>query len=314
MNTAWSAQTLLPVYAGEELAGLDLEGLLELLIRNEDRVPRALVDECARRGEAIVERFAALVERDEFWMPNAAVGEWWGRLHAVMILGLIASESAGLLLVRLMRRMAVEDDDNLQGWLAGDWPALFANKPSRAVDAARELAEDHALDWYVRGQGIEIVVDAALRAGAQALEASLDWVAVIASNESEDWTLRLSAANALLDFPRERYRALVEDLAARQSGWGVYFSKGDVRQAFDRSTDEPEWLHFSDPWRFYTPEAIARRQQRWAEEDAAERDDEALDAAPVRYVRAAPKVGRNDPCPCGSGKKYKKCCLGKGSR
>ena len=25
-------------------------------------------------------------------------------------------------------------------------------------------------------------------------------------------------------------------------------------------------------------------------------------------VREAPKVGRNDPCPCGSGKKYKKCC------
>ncbi len=25
-------------------------------------------------------------------------------------------------------------------------------------------------------------------------------------------------------------------------------------------------------------------------------------------VRAAPKVGRNDPCPCGSGKKYKQCC------
>ena len=27
--------------------------------------------------------------------------------------------------------------------------------------------------------------------------------------------------------------------------------------------------------------------------------------------RATPKVGRNDPCPCGSGKKYKKCCAGK---
>ena len=23
------------------------------------------------------------------------------------------------------------------------------------------------------------------------------------------------------------------------------------------------------------------------------------------------KIGRNDPCPCGSGKKYKKCCLDK---
>ena len=26
------------------------------------------------------------------------------------------------------------------------------------------------------------------------------------------------------------------------------------------------------------------------------------------YRREDPKIGRNDPCPCGSGKKYKKCC------
>ena len=27
-----------------------------------------------------------------------------------------------------------------------------------------------------------------------------------------------------------------------------------------------------------------------------------------RTVRGVKKIGRNDPCPCGSGKKYKKCC------
>ena len=27
-----------------------------------------------------------------------------------------------------------------------------------------------------------------------------------------------------------------------------------------------------------------------------------------RTVKKSKKVGRNDPCPCGSGKKYKKCC------
>ena len=34
------------------------------------------------------------------------------------------------------------------------------------------------------------------------------------------------------------------------------------------------------------------------------------DRTPVQmpYVRTNPKIGRNDPCPCGSGKKYKKCC------
>ena len=29
---------------------------------------------------------------------------------------------------------------------------------------------------------------------------------------------------------------------------------------------------------------------------------------PKQVRRDAPKIGRNDPCPCGSGKKYKKCC------
>lgn len=32
------------------------------------------------------------------------------------------------------------------------------------------------------------------------------------------------------------------------------------------------------------------------------------DLVQTPLVRKDPKVGRNDPCPCGSGKKYKKCC------
>jgi len=34
----------------------------------------------------------------------------------------------------------------------------------------------------------------------------------------------------------------------------------------------------------------------------------ALKASSVTVQRQVQKVGRNDPCPCGSGKKYKKCC------
>ena len=32
---------------------------------------------------------------------------------------------------------------------------------------------------------------------------------------------------------------------------------------------------------------------------------------PATVRREAPKVGRNDPCPCGSKKKYKNCCMNK---
>jgi preprotein translocase subunit SecA len=36
-------------------------------------------------------------------------------------------------------------------------------------------------------------------------------------------------------------------------------------------------------------------------------DDE--DEYEPTIIRQEPKIGRNYPCPCGSGKKYKKCCL-----
>jgi uncharacterized protein YecA (UPF0149 family) len=44
------------------------------------------------------------------------------------------------------------------------------------------------------------------------------------------------------------------------------------------------------------------------EENAPDETDDAVPARAVPIVEHAPKVGRNDPCPCGSGKKYKKCC------
>ena len=37
-------------------------------------------------------------------------------------------------------------------------------------------------------------------------------------------------------------------------------------------------------------------------------EDEAPLPPPVQPIKSGQEVGRNDPCPCGSGKKYKKCC------
>ncbi|HEY7119893.1 MAG TPA: SEC-C metal-binding domain-containing protein [Tepidisphaeraceae bacterium] len=45
-----------------------------------------------------------------------------------------------------------------------------------------------------------------------------------------------------------------------------------------------------------------------AEEVSASGGGEEGPVAVKQIVNTAPKVGRNDPCPCGSGKKYKKCC------
>jgi uncharacterized protein YecA (UPF0149 family) len=44
------------------------------------------------------------------------------------------------------------------------------------------------------------------------------------------------------------------------------------------------------------------------EDDLEDEDLDDDEYYPDTYVRPVPKVGRNDPCPCGSGKTYKKCC------
>jgi preprotein translocase subunit SecA len=42
--------------------------------------------------------------------------------------------------------------------------------------------------------------------------------------------------------------------------------------------------------------------------DVAERQQAALRVAAMQQpAQAGPRIGRNDPCPCGSGKKYKHC-------
>lgn len=56
-------------------------------------------------------------------------------------------------------------------------------------------------------------------------------------------------------------------------------------------------------------EAQAKAQQGRAQAENRERMEETLEKVTRQpQVREQPKVGRNDPCPCGSGKKYKKCC------
>ncbi len=53
-------------------------------------------------------------------------------------------------------------------------------------------------------------------------------------------------------------------------------------------------------------EGPADHQDSGGREQSVTRPERKLPIPPVQNL--APKVGRNDPCPCGSGKKYKKCC------
>ena len=62
-------------------------------------------------------------------------------------------------------------------------------------------------------------------------------------------------------------------------------------------------------WRAFGFDEDDERDDPWDDEDD---DPDKEDLEPKEPYRAPPKVGRNAPCPCGSGKKYKKCCGNRG--
>ena len=97
-----------------------------------------------------------------------------------------------------------------------------------------------------------------------------------------------------------------------------------VLDGMDGKSKEDEWR---DPWDQPVKEWLAAHwgalnedytsppndDEDWEpgedlEPEGSEDDGSAEDEAPVPPVETKPAVGRNDPCPCGSGKKFKKCC------
>jgi preprotein translocase subunit SecA len=65
-------------------------------------------------------------------------------------------------------------------------------------------------------------------------------------------------------------------------------------QAIDEQRQAPKEMHFEHA------EASALAADESVEEVTQEQQEQP-------FVRSDKKVGRNEPCPCGSGKKYKQC-------
>ncbi|MEO0973368.1 MAG: UPF0149 family protein [Pseudomonadota bacterium] len=73
---------------------------------------------------------------------------------------------------------------------------------------------------------------------------------------------------------------------------------------------DPTDEHFVDQAPYLGPIAAAARQVHALNVgEGADGKARAPYAPPATYRRDPPRVGRNDPCPCGSGKKFKRCCL-----
>lgn len=138
--------------------------------------------------------------------------------------------------------------------------------------------------------------------------------------------LRNSVDERLLTFEKDQLTILREmlDSFTDQVDWDSEVMTAAVSQGLLYVSSDEETLLFTMPAEFEEKLVAAMDEDEPVENEqlsAVEEIKQAAQKAPFgrRTVRRQPvqqrivgeKVGRNDPCPCGSGKKYKKCCWSK---
>lgn len=222
----------------------------------------------------------------------------WTRLHALCTLQLLG-EPARIGIVPLLSLLD-DDDDYINEAVAFYYAAM--GEP--AIEPLAKALMDSDEDTYYRaGAG-----SALAELGEQQPELRDRIVAVVEQAlvlEQEDKaTVGLLITN-LLDLGARESLAIIQQAFAEQRVDLSIVQMPEVEEHFELPVVTPyvDWTKLPE----YADDG-EEDYEDWSEEAPLP----ALDEDEPREVQtpfvAEVKVGRNDPCPCGSGKKYKKCC------
>lgn len=297
----------------------------ELLIRLVDApdhpYPRDLIQEMIDRQEemtpALLEVLTDATQRPEHYLKG---GNWKLVTFASYLLAQFRVTAAFKPLCTLLAGPEDTIDELFGDMITGDMGNILASVYDGDDAPLRALVENTKVYEYVRGSSATLCYQCLLVEGKisrEALEAYATellggklgrkpgvfwdcWTVlcadlgfastvpliqkVIDKNLCDPWFYGLkelieSAGNGGNEDWKD-FTGLIDDTIQETSWWATW-EKPDEQEDGDEDDEFEDWE--SPLLDTYTPESTT-------------------------VVRATPKVGRNDPCPCGSGKKHKKCC------
>ncbi len=266
----------------------------------------------------VLERFADPEEAELL----GAEKDYMAHLYAMYLLAQFRETRAFPLVLRIARL-----DGDLLDSLFGDFiteslGSVLASVCGGRVEEIQSLIEDADADEWVRGAALGSMVTL-VRAGIRSREEVLDYFASLFRGRLTDkndivWSDVVAYSTDLygIELVGDIERAYAEDLIdegiiglddvhsdlAKGKEWALeQLASNPHRHLVDDTVKEMEWW---DCFKEKKPR-MAPKVDRYLEAM-----DPVIESLLAPYKRAGPKIGRNDPCSCGSGKKYKKCCGG----
>jgi len=216
--------------------------------------------------------------------PNS--NQIWAPIHAWRTLGQLKAISATESLLKLLPRIDDEGDD----WVSEDIPEVFKMFGSETIPILEHYIETNEDELWANVSAIHCLE----MIGNEYPESRFKCIEILANNlkkcEKYDETYNAFLISYLTDLKAievieiitEAFNKDLVDLSVCGDLEEIEIELG-LRK--ERSTPRPNFGLFN----FL-------------------KDDEEL-LFPKPKINSTPKIGRNDACPCGSGKKYKKCCL-----
>jgi hypothetical protein len=296
---------------------MEISEILSELERNRGHFPGKAVEEAVRRKDEIAPFLLEAVEK-AIARARAEDIDHAVLLHvyALYLLAQFRDTRAYPLAVELCRLPGEKADMLLGETIADGIDRILASVCGGDIAPIQSIVEDPAADEYARGSALHalsiLVYQDALSSAdviaylTELFRGKLErthshvWGALIADTmdlgvKSLESDIQAAFEEGLPDTgfitPRDVSKAFKKSEEAILAQ-----SKKECRGLIDDAVEEMAWWHCFG-----------------GEEDEDGGDEEDLEVeAPLRVVgpevKPGPSIGRNSPCPCGSGKKYKKCC------
>src|SRR3954470_15179229 len=300
---------------------MDVETAIQAFARAGNDLPREAMqwaldywDEAAPELLSVVERYTSGADRSD------------ETASAVFFILYLAGEKRDTRVFSLLCRLAqdVEALEAAVGDTATTFKPILISTYDGDLDTLKGLIEATEADEFVRAEALEALayLTATGRIPREETEAYLLrlYGTLQPQQESFVWSgwvlaIGLLGLETLSDVVRQAFeRGLIDPMV---------MGDDDFRRDLQRTLADPERMagfHYD----LVGPleDAIGELSGWYAFSDAAQQDRAQRTTSPghgrLAYADTPPPfvdpfkgVGRNDPCPCGSGKKFKKCCLGR---
>jgi hypothetical protein len=188
--------------------------------------------------------------------------------------------------------------------------AIIASVCGDDLSNVKALIENPATDEWVRSSALDALVRL-VAVGRLSRDEAMQYFAHLYNTlEREPGEIWDALGNSSLDLcPKEvldeLQTAYDEELIDENS-----FGQDEIEEALSQGPDGTLRRLREGPHRRLLVDDV-EREMSWMSGFYSDEDEPLPRTGSIgveTFVRLGPKIGRNDPCPCGSGKKFKKCC------